>query len=254
MDKISSIDDLPLKSSRPKVRVGVVDYGRGNLRSVGKALEAAGAEVEMLTAAGRFDSVDAVVVPGVGSFGDCARNLKSSGMWEPLQEWLRAGRPYLGICLGYQLLFESSEESPGASGLGHFPGRVVRFSHSGLKIPHMGWNTLSRLRGPLYRAAASPSDARALSGERDARVPKGTSQLSEVRSGSEAAGTSAPAFYFVHSYYPVPTDADMISATCEYGESFAASISRGAIHATQFHPEKSQTAGLALLGNFLSTL
>lgn len=221
MDKISSIDALTLKSSRPKVRVGVVDYGRGNLRSVGKALEAAGAEVEMVTAAERFDSVDAVVVPGVGSFGDCARNLKSSGMWEPLQEWLRAGRPYLGICLGYQLLFESSEESPGASGLGHFPGRVVRFPHSGLKIPHMGWNTLSELRGPLY---------------------------------PEALGSPSPAYYFVHSYYPVPTDADMISATCEYGESFAASISRGAIHATQFHPEKSQTAGLTLLGNFLSTL
>lgn len=213
-------DGAPQSQAR-KAQVGVVDYGRGNLRSVSKALEAAGAAVEMLTAANRFDSVDAVVVPGVGSFGDCAHNLKNSGMWEPLQEWLKAGRPYLGICLGYQLLFESSEESPGASGLGHFPGRVVRFSDSKLKIPHMGWNTLSDLRGPLYREAlASPSLA----------------------------------YYFVHSYFPVPAETDLASATCEYGEPFAASISRGAIHATQFHPEKSQATGLNLLENFLSTL
>jgi len=210
-----------VKSKASRVQVGLVDYGRGNLRSVGKALEAAGAAVEILTTAERFDSVDAVVVPGVGSFGDCAHNLKNSGMWEPLQEWLKAGRPYLGICLGYQLLFESSEESPGASGLGHFPGRVVRFPHSELKIPHMGWNTLSRMRGPLY---------------------------------PEAAEAPSPAFYFVHSYYPVPAETDLASSTCEYGEPFAASISRGAIHATQFHPEKSQAAGLALLGDFLSAI
>ena len=201
------------------VTVGLVDYGSGNLRSVGKALEASGARVTMLTQPARLDDLDALVVPGVGSFGDCARNLRASGLWDPLLEWLRAGRPYLGICLGYQLLFESSEESPGVEGLGYLPGRVVRFKPRGLKIPHMGWNTLSEARGPLYEGLAA-----------------------------------APSFYFVHSFYPVPADDDLISARCEYGEVFAASISREAIHAVQFHPEKSQTAGLALLRSFLSSI
>ena len=201
------------------VTVGLVDYGSGNLRSVGKALEASGARVTLLTQPARLDDLDALVVPGVGSFGDCARNLRASGLWDPLLEWLRAGRPYLGICLGYQLLFESSEESPGFKGLGYLPGRVVRFKPRGLKIPHMGWNTLSEARGPLYEGLAA-----------------------------------APSFYFVHSYYPVPADDDLISARCEYGDVFAASISREAIHAVQFHPEKSQTAGLALLRSFLSSI
>jgi glutamine amidotransferase len=200
-------------------RVGVVDYGRGNLRSVSKALEKAGAAVNLVGKGGRLDDLDAVVVPGVGSFGDCARNLRASGLWDPLLEWLRAGRPYLGICLGYQLLFESSEESPEARGLGCLPGRVVRFEAKGLKVPHMGWNTLSGTKAPLFQGLGE-----------------------------------SPSFYFVHSYYPVPADRGLASAFCEYGETFAASISTGSIHATQFHPEKSQGAGLALLRNFLSNL
>ena len=158
-------------------------------------------------------------MPGVGSFGDCARNLRESGLWDPLLEWLRAGRPYLGICLGYQLLFESSEESPGVQGLGYLAGKVVRFKAQGLKIPHKGWNTLVDAKGDLYQD-----------------LPDATS------------------FYFVHSYYPVPADEDLISARCEYGEVFAASISRGAIHAVQFHPEKSQSPGLAVLKNFLVSI
>src|SRR4029453_19010188 len=104
--------------------IGVVDYGSGNLRSVCKALEAVGASVALVRKAAQLDTLDAVVVPGVGAFGDCARNLRESGLWEPLTEWLRAGRPYLGICLGYQLLFESSEESPGCKVLEILPGRV----------------------------------------------------------------------------------------------------------------------------------
>jgi imidazole glycerol-phosphate synthase subunit HisH len=210
---------LKEKTSSQTTKIGVVDYGRGNLRSVGKALEAAGARVEMLTDPSRFDAVDAVVVPGVGSFGDCAGSLKNSGMWDALQEWLRTDRPYLGICLGYQLLFETSEESPEARGLGYLPGRVVRFPVTDLKIPHMGWNTLSAATGPLYQG--------------------------EVGTG---------AFYFVHSYYPVPAEAGLTSAICEYGVPFAASISWGAVHATQFHPEKSQAGGLALLENFIKTV
>ncbi len=221
--------------------VGVVDYGSGNLRSVSKALEAAGARTGLISKPAELEAVDAVVVPGVGAFGDCASNLRATGLWDPLKEWIGVGRPYLGICLGYQLLFESSEESPGVAGLGVIPGRVVRFSGDGLnpdqaiphaeaqspqektvcglKVPHMGWNTLTGLRGPLYRG-----------------LPEGVS------------------VYFVHSFYPVPEEASLVSATCEYGVRFAAGISRGALHATQFHPEKSQAAGLAILRNFLSTL
>jgi glutamine amidotransferase len=199
--------------------IGVVDYGSGNLRSVCKALEAVGASVSLVTKAAQLDTLDAVVVPGVGAFGDCAQNLRKSGLWESLTEWLQAERPYLGICLGYQLLFESSEESPGHKGLGILPGRVVRFAGSGLKIPHIGWNTLLGAHGPIYSALPA-----------------------------------SPYFYFVHSYFPVPADDLLVSARCEYGGTFAASVSRGNLHATQFHPEKSQSAGLALLKNFLETL
>lgn len=197
--------------------IGVVDYGSGNLRSVSKALEAAGASVCLVTEEKQLATLDAVVVPGVGSFGDCAKNLRASGLWEPLVEWLKAGRPYLGICLGYQLLFESSEETPGEKGLGILEGRVVRFPDSALKIPHMGWNTLKDERGPLYQGAPA-------------------------------------SFYFVHSYFPVPSDGGIVSARCDYGGDFAASVSAGSLHAVQFHPEKSQANGLALLRNFLATL
>jgi imidazole glycerol-phosphate synthase subunit HisH len=199
--------------------IGVVDYGSGNLRSVCKALEAMGASVSLVTAAAQLARFDAIVVPGVGAFGDCADNLRASGLWEPLREWLQEERPYLGICLGYQLLFESSEESPGRKGLGFLPGRVVRFRGDKLKIPHIGWNTLRATHGPMYRSLAEN-----------------------------------PYFYFVHSYFPVPADENIVSARCEYGGSFAASISNGSLHATQFHPEKSQSNGLTLLKNFLETL
>lgn len=199
--------------------VGVVDYGSGNLRSVCKALEASGASASLISEASQLAEMDAVVVPGVGSFGDCAANLQGAGLWDPLRQWIQADRPYLGICLGYQLLFESSEESPGVSGLGALPGKVVRFSESGLKVPHMGWNSLTNLTGPLFEG-----------------LPEET------------------AFYFVHSFYPVPADAALASSLCDYGGPFAASVSRGQLHATQFHPEKSQAAGLAVLRNFLSTL
>lgn len=200
-------------------KLGVIDYGSGNLRSVCKAIEAAGSTPSLVTDPSGLDSLDAIVVPGVGAFAHCAENLRATGLWNPVREWALSGRPYLGICLGYQLLFESSEESPGVEGLGVLKGRVVRFSDAALKVPHMGWNTLSKTSGPLYNS---------LSGD--------------------------VSMYFVHSYYPVPADSSLVSAWSDYGVSFAAGVSSGALHAVQFHPEKSQSAGLALLRNFLSTL
>lgn len=200
-------------------KVGVIDYGSGNLRSVCKALEASGCSPSLVTEPSGLDEMDAIVVPGVGAFAHCAENLRATGLWSPVRDWAIVGRPYLGICLGYQLLFESSEESPGVEGLGVLKGRVVRFPDAGLKVPHMGWNTLSSASGPLYKD---------LSGD--------------------------VSMYFVHSYYPVPADSSLVSAWSDYGVSFAAGVSSGALHAVQFHPEKSQSLGLALLRNFLSTL
>ena len=199
--------------------LGVIDYGSGNLRSVCKALEASGASPRLITSASEMSGLDAIVVPGVGAFAHCAENLRATGLWEPVREWAASGKPYLGICLGYQLLFDSSEESPGVEGLGVLPGRVVRFAAGDLKVPHMGWNSLRDTSGPLYNGFPA-----------------------EV------------SMYFVHSYYPVPAGEEILSAQCDYGVPFAAGVSRGALHAVQFHPEKSQAAGLALLRNFLSTL
>ena len=203
-------------------RIGIVDYGSGNLRSVQRAIEHAGGSCILLHDAGDAETCSALVVPGVGSFGDCARQLQKAGLWSFIREWVRSDRPYLGICLGYQLLFESSEESPGIEGLGVLKGKVLHFSGGGdLKIPHMGWNQL-RIR---------KSEDRLMQG------------LGE-----------APNFYFVHSYYPAPEDEDIVTATCSYGLEFAAGVTRGNLSAVQFHPEKSQELGLAMLRNFINSL
>ncbi|MEO8205723.1 MAG: imidazole glycerol phosphate synthase subunit HisH [Chthoniobacterales bacterium] len=200
--------------------IGVVDYGSGNLRSVCKALEAVGAKVSLVNGPEALSSVKALVVPGVGAFGDCARNLQKCGVWDAIQSWLNAGKPYLGICLGYQLLFESSEEEEGVSGLGYFKGSVRRFHDTGLKIPHMGWNNLRMAKQEgLYREIPDQSPV-----------------------------------YFVHSYYPVPEDSSIITARTLYGDDFAASVSRGNVHAVQYHPEKSQALGLSILRNFVTQL
>lgn len=202
--------------------LGLVDYGSGNLRSVQRAIEHAGGSCVLVHSPADAQGCAALVVPGVGSFGDCARQLHEVGLWEFLREWLAADRPYLGICLGYQLLFESSEESPGVEGLGALKGKVVHFPRGGeLKIPHMGWNQL-HLR--------TPSD----------RLVQGLGEN--------------PDFYFVHSYYPVPEDRECITTTCNYGVEFAASVTRGNLSAVQFHPEKSQELGLHMLRNFITSL
>lgn len=204
-------------------RLALLDYDAGNLRSVARALETTGARVEITTAPDALGGFDAVVLPGQGHFGDCAGKLAARGLWEPVKRWIAAGRPFLGICVGYQLLFEGSEEAPGTPGLGVFRGRVVRFPADvpGLKIPQIGWNSL-RLLQP---------DAPLLRGLRDGEH-----------------------FYFAHSYFPEPADPGLVAAECDYGRPFAAALHRDHVSAVQFHPEKSQRAGLRLLGNFVSGL
>jgi glutamine amidotransferase len=199
------------------VTVAVVDYGMGNLRSVAKALEKAGGVVTVTSDPNLVAKAERVVLPGVGAFGDCRKNLESSGLWEPVREAARKGTPLLGICLGFQLLFDGSDEFGDQKGYGILPGRVVRFPH-GMTVPHMGWNDLRRVVDhPLL-----------------AGVPDGAY------------------FYFVHSFYPTTADpADLIGETV-YGLPFAAMAGRENVVGTQFHPEKSQRWGLRILENFLS--
>ncbi|MDZ4788507.1 MAG: imidazole glycerol phosphate synthase subunit HisH [Blastochloris sp.] len=200
------------------MKLGLIDYGRGNLRSVEKALQHVGASVQRVGTAEKFAGVDALVLPGVGSFGDAMGNLHSRNLVAPLQKWLAQDRPFLGICLGYQLLFESGEESPGVAGLGWLKGKVVRFPDSVGKVPHIGWNTL--------------------------QIPH---QENSILAGLEPN----PYFYHVHSYYPEMVDEAMVACRTEYGISFVSGVSKGNIHAFQFHPEKSQDNGLKLLDNFV---
>jgi glutamine amidotransferase len=208
------------------VRIAVCDVGLGNLRSVQRALAEASrgrrVEVEITREPARVAAADAVVMPGQGAFGDCVRGL-AGGLGDAVRELLRRGRPYLGICLGLQVLFGASEEAAGCTGLGVFDGRVVRLADgldsltgAALKIPHVGWNT------------ADPSPARGL-----------------------LAGAPQH-FYFVHSYAVVPADPSVVAATTEYGERFVSAVARDNVFACQFHPEKSQRAGLALLERFLA--
>ena len=202
------------------MKVGIVDYGRGNIRSVENAFLAIGADTVLITSPEQLQDITHLVLPGQGEFGDCAANLKKQGMFEAIREWTAEDKPYLGICVGYQLIFEKSDESPSAEGLALLPGTVKRFPNVGLKIPHMGWNSIS---------PSHPDDA--LWKDMPAN----------------------PFFYFVHSYYPEPGDTEHIAASCDYAVSFAAAVRRGNLVATQFHPEKSQHNGLQLLRNFLAT-
>ena len=201
--------------------IALIDYGSGNIRSVSKALQREGAEVRLVDSPSGLAEADAVVLPGVGAFGDCVRNIKSRNLWDAMQEWLGSGKPFLGICVGYQLLFDSSEEDANEKGFGFFPGKVRRFSSLGIKIPQIGWNSLAltQPQHPLWRG-----------------LPEN------------------PYVYFVHSYYPVPEDASIITSQTTYGETFAASAARGRVAAVQFHPEKSQEIGLTILRNFVASL
>jgi len=199
------------------LRIAVVDYGMGNLRSVSKAIEqvAPHAQVRVTAAPEEILSSDRVVVPGQGAMPDCMRQLAASGARDAVVEAARA-RPFLGICIGLQMLFEHGEEGD-TPGLGVLDGEVPRFRLSGLKIPHMGWNEVAQSR-PHALWAGIPDSSR---------------------------------FYFVHSYYPAPRDAALTAATAVYGRPFTCAVARDNIFAVQFHPEKSQSAGLQLLSNFV---
>lgn len=200
-------------------RVGVIDYGGGNLRNVLNVLKHLGQEGTLVSSAADLNDVERLIFPGVGSFGDCVEDLDRKGLRGPILEWLRADRPFFGICLGYQVLFERSVESPGLKGLGFFEGEVVRFADApGRKIPHMGWNEVVPVdrSHPVWKEAPDPLF-----------------------------------LYFVHSFFPVPKDETLISSTADYGGKFAASVAWGNIFACQFHPERSQEDGLRLIRNFL---
>ena len=199
----------------------IVDYGLGNLRSVQKGFARVGCEAEISDDPRMLEKADGVVLPGVGAFGDCYDGLADRSLVEPVKAAALSGRPFLGICVGLQLLFDGSEESPDSPGLGLIPGRVVRFPEAretGLKVPHMGWNRLIPAPG------------------RDNPLLGGVSD--------------APYAYFVHSYYAQPKDDSVVLAHCEYGKPFAAMVGVGNLFAVQFHPEKSQADGLSILRAF----
>ena len=205
--------------------IAVIDYGMGNLRSVQKSLEFVGAKVVVTHDPDLILNADSVVLPGVGSFKDCMSNLKELNLIDPIRKFIDGGKPFLGICLGLQVLFEESEEYGPVAGLGILPGKVVKFSRNIsetkngqlIKVPHMGWNKIEvKKKEPLF----------------------------------ENIDVIAPYFYFVHSYYVVPKDKNMVATVTNYGIEFVSGIQYRNIYAFQFHPEKSQTMGLALLERF----
>jgi len=207
-------------------RICIIDYGMGNLRSVEKALEKVGAHATVIANPAPAEGADGLVLPGVGAFGQAMERLTSEGFDRLVKDWIAADRPFLGICLGLQLLFAESEEFGPVAGLDIVRGRVVRFtgpayeSHDGqpgLKVPHMGWNSLRVIKShPVV--AGLPDDAMA---------------------------------YFVHSYYCAPSDPGWTAITSDHGMSFTAAIAEGNLFASQFHPEKSGSVGLTMLANFV---
>ena len=196
--------------------LALIDYGVGNLYSVAKALAYVGGDVKITSAAADIERAEKLILPGVGAFGDCMKNLAATGLIPTIVREVSAGKKILGICVGLQILFAGSEESPNVDGLKIFGGRVRRIRADGLKIPHMGWNSIRFGDSKLFAG---------LSGE--------------------------PYFYFVHSYHAAPDDANLIAATTTYGEEVTAALELDNIFATQFHPEKSGDVGLRVLKNFL---
>lgn len=197
--------------------ISVIDYGMGNLRSVTNALEKLGADVIVTRDKKVIKASRAIILPGVGAFGKCIENLKNLELLGFIKREIEEGKQYLGICLGMQVLFESSEEAPGIAGMAVLKGTVPRFTGS-IKIPHMGWNSI--------------------------KIEKETEILKGIENNEY--------FYFVHSYYCLPEDRKIVATTTPYGKEFASSVKKDNIFACQFHPEKSQKAGLKLLQNFIN--
>ena len=196
--------------------IAIIDYGAGNLQSVEKALRHLGCQCQITADPGELAAAQAAVLPGVGAFGDAMGQLRARGLEEPIRQFVSSGKPFLGICLGLQILFEESEESPWVQGLGLLRGKVLRLpKESGLKIPHIGWNSLS---------VGKPG-------------------------GLFAGVEGEPYVYFVHSYY-LRAEEDVVTATAEYGTTIHAAVQKGNLLACQFHPEKSGQVGLSLLENF----
>lgn len=197
--------------------IALIDYNMGNLLSVSKALESVGGDVRIIDQPEELVNADAVILPGVGNFGEGMEHLRARGFVDPVIKAIDSGKPFLGICLGMQMLLEYSEEAPGVKGLGVFKGGVVKFPDGIDKVPHMGWNSIS--------------------------IQKNMPHLDGVADGSF--------FYFVHSFYAKPENQEVIAASCCYITDFAAALGRDNIFATQFHPEKSQDCGLKILDNFV---
>lgn len=200
--------------------VAIIDYGAGNLSSVKKALDYLGAESEITQDKEKILTASHVILPGVGSFGDAMHSMQERGLVETVKKAALSGKPFLGICLGLQLLFESSDESPDVKGLGILNGKIITIpKDTGLKVPHMGWNSVS--------------------------LKQNNGIFSNIEDNSY--------FYFVHSYYLDGADEDVIAATAEYGVTIECAVQKGNLCATQFHPEKSSKIGLKLLENFLKS-
>ena len=202
--------------------IALLDYGAGNVRSVHKALIAAGGDVQLISTPDKVMLADAVVLPGVGAFDDCINAMQRQELLEATREFIASGKPFLGVCVGYQALFEKSEEFNSCSpGMGVFQGKVVRFGDAKLKIPQIGWNQVNIQKPdcPIFRG---------------------------IDSGSH--------FYFVHSYFPEPSDPSIIASRTTYGVEFSSAVWKDNVFATQFHPEKSQKAGAKLLVNFVNLL
>ena len=201
--------------------IAIVDYGVGNLYSVEKAFARFSSDVVLTHEAEIIDKADKVVLPGVGAFGDCMKNFKASGLVDAVLRAVKSGKPVMGICVGRQIMFEGSDESPGVAGLGIFKGRVRKINAPELKIPHMGWNSLT-----VNENASVNIDL-----------------FKNIREN--------PYVYFVHSYYAVPEDKSVITAKTIYGEEITAAVGKDNVIATQFHPEKSGDIGLSIIKNFV---
>lgn len=203
-------------------KIAIIDYGVGNLRSVSKAIDSLGAEAIVTDQGSEIKNASKVILPGVGAFGHCKQNLIEKNLYNVVLDQIQSGKWFLGICVGFQLLFEESTEFDGGPGFGIFPGKVIEFdfgSDLSLKVPHMGWNSLK------------------------------IKENSKLFSGFEDQN---PYVYFVHSYYPNVSSEDFVSSTCQYGSvNFCSSVEKDNILGCQFHPEKSQKNGLKILNNFL---